>query len=559
MKRFAITFFLSLGALSQAHAQGDLADLLNTPLDEPLGGTSAEEGQEPASGNGFEFAMGGKLEYHGTNLDVRDVFGTLRLLTQKNIVVAQDVTAKFSGDLYDLSFDEAVELVCLATGLTATQRGNYLFIENTQLETQVFVLRHSRAEDLKDLIEDMLTGEEKVTASATSEVGIESDQENAGGDTYASHDVIFVRANSDTMRAIEHLVKQVDAAPQQVMIEATILTADMVYSKQLGTDISALQSLAFQDLNASSNGFNLSTGSINADQMANSVHRLSTDFASNVESGGISLGFFRGDIAAFVRALQTVTDSKVLAQPKVMALNKQRGEVLLGRRDGYLTTSVTETGTTQQVEFLETGTRLLFRPFIGDNGLIRMEIHPEDSEGGLNTLGLPFEVTAELTTNILVKSGQTAMIGGLFREKERTVESGTPGLSDLPGIGKLFGSDTDEVFREEIIVLLTPTIIDADSYGDEYSSVDPVALQDLAQGSPKLLGDMYLRTAKSLAMEGQYGSAMVLLEDSGKGETDSVEAKRLREQVQQGMVPGFSGAEVDRRIMEELLREVDSD
>lgn len=559
MKSFAITVFLAIGVATPAYAQDDLSDLLNTPLDEPLGGSSTEEAQEPASGNGFEFVMGGKLEYHGTNLDVRDVFGTLRLLTKKNIVVAQDVTAKFSGDLYDLTFDEAIELVCLATGLTATQRGNYLFIENTQLETQVFVLRHARAEDLKDLIEDMLSEDEKVTASATSEVGIESDEANAGGDTYASQDVIFVRANSTTMRSIESLIRQVDAPPQQVMIEATILTADMIFSKQLGTDISALQSLGFQDLNASSNGFSVSTGSINADQMANSVHRLSTDFASNVDGGGLSLGFFRGDIAAFVRALQTVTDSKVLAQPKVMALNKQRGEVLLGRRDGYLTTSVTETGTTQQVEFLETGTRLLFRPFIGDNGLIRMEIHPEDSEGGLNTLGLPFEITAELTTNILVKSGQTAIIGGLFREKERTVEAGTPGLSSIPGVGKLFGSDTDEVFREEIIVLLTPTIIDADSYGDEFSSEDPVALQDLAQGSPKLLGDMYLRTARSLAMEGQYGAAMVLLEDSGKVDTDSVEAKRLREQVQQGIVPEFSGAEVDRRILEELLQEVDSD
>lgn len=559
MKRLAITVLLSLCGAASASAQGDLDDLLNTPLDEPLGGSSTDETQAPSSGPGFEFVEGGKLEYHGTNLDVREVFGALRLMTQKNIVVAQDVSATFSGDLYDMTFDEAVELVCLATGLSATQRGNYLFIENTQLETRVFVLRHSRAEDLKGLIGDMLTDDEKVTASATSEVGIASDQEDAGGDKYASADVLFVRANPSTMRAIEGLIEQVDAAPQQVMIEATILTADMVYSRQIGTDISALQSLGFQDLNASSNGFNISTGSISADQMADSVHRLSTDFASNVDSGGMSLGFFRGDIAAFVRALRTVTDAKVLAQPKVMALNKQRGEVLLGRRDGYLTTSVTETGTTQQVEFLETGTRLLFRPFIGDNGLIRMEIHPEDSEGGVNTLGLPFEVTAELTTNILVKSGQTAIIGGLFREKERTVESGTPGLSDIPGVGKLFGSDTDEVEREEISVLLTPTIIDADSYGEEFSSEDPVALQDLAQGSPKLLGDMYLRTAKSLALDGQYGAAMVLLEDSGKVDTDSVEAKRLREQVQQGMVPEFSGAEVDRRLLEELLQEVDSE
>ena len=560
MKYIITLVLLALAVAPNISAQSDLADLLNTPLVEelPSSTSDADINQEPASGDGFEFTGSGTLEYHGTNLDVRDVFGTLRLLTERNIVVSQDVTAKFSGDLYDMTFEEAVEVICLATGLTATKRGSYLFIENTVFETKVFVLRHSRAEDLKDLIEDMLGAGEKVTASASSAVGIEGDAENAGGDAYASNDVVFVRASSVNMRAIEQMISLVDAAPQQVLIEAVILTADMVYSKELGVDISVLQSLDFQDLSASSNGFGISTGPISADQMANTVNSLQTDFAGDVSDGGINLGFFRGDVAAFVRALQTVTDSTVLAQPKIMALNKQRGEVLLGRRDGFLTTTVTETGTTQQVEFLETGTRLLFRPFIGENGLIRMEIHPEDSEGGLNTLGLPFEITAELTTNILVKSGHTAIIGGLFREKNTTIEKGVPGLSSIPVLGKAFGSDIDGVHREEIIVLLTPTIINADTYGEEFSSEDPVALQELVRASPKLLQDMYLRTSIGLAKDGQYGSAMVMLKSSGKADSDSIEARKIHGQVHKGLVPDFSGAEVDRRIMEELLHEVGS-
>ncbi len=554
MKTLHILLVILLAA-PLASAQSDLAELLNAPLD--LNTNQNPEGdQQPSSGKGFEMDQDGKLEYHGTNLDVREVFGTLRLLTKKNIVVAQDVTAKFSGDLYDLSFDEAVEMICLATGLTASERGSYLYIEKTKLETQVFVLRHARAQDLKELITSMLGENEKVTASKASEVGIAGDEANAGGDAYASSDVIFVRATADNMRAIEELIRQVDAAPQQVLIEATILTADMVYSRQLGTDISVLQSLAFQDLNASSNGFSLTTNPISADQMANSVHQLQTDFTGDVPDGGLNFGFFRGDIAAFVRALQTVTDATVLAQPKVMALNKQRGEVLLGRRDGYLTTTVTETGTTQQVEFLETGTRLLFRPFIGDNELIRMEIHPEDSEGGLNSLGLPFEITAEVTTNILVRSGQTALIGGLFREKEESVERGVPGLSKIPGLGKLFGSNDDRVSREEIIVLLTPTIIDADSYGEEFASDNPLALEDLGEGSPALLGDMYLQTAQSLLADGQYGSAMVFLEDSGKTQSDSPLVRKLQQRVHHGLVPNFAAASVDQRILEQMMREV---
>jgi type IV pilus assembly protein PilQ len=562
MRPITTLFFVATAWLGAAPlAAQDLTEMLETPLDQVLAAGQGQ-GQDPAelgsSGKGFEYSQSGTLEYHGTNLDVRDVFATLRVMTKTNIVVSQDVTARFSGDLYDLSFEEAIEVVCLATGLSATRRGSYIFIEETLDESKTFVLRFARAEDMKGLIEDMLVEGEKVTASANSQVGIQGDDANAGGDAYASSDVIFVRANPVTMRAIEEMIALVDIAPQQVMIEATILTADMIRSEEFGMDISALQSLNFLDLNAASNGFNLSHGAISADQMANSVHKGMTDFAGDVADGGLSLAMFRGDIAAFIRALDTVTDTTVLAQPKIMALNKQRGEVLLGRRDGYLTTTVTETGTTQQVEYLETGTRLLFRPYIGENGVIRLEIHPEDSEGGLNTLGLPFEETAELTTNIIVQSGQTALIGGLYREKKTSIGKSVPGIGGVPIIGKMFGSNEDVIHREEVIVLLTPTIVETDVYGSEFDSDDPVVLNEMGPGSPELLGNVYLRTAKSLAMDGNYGSAQVMLEGSGKADSDSPEVLGIRRRIQKGLVPSFSGEEVDRRILEDMLNEVGS-
>jgi len=544
---------LCLGFASTAQAQ-DLSELLNAPLTDPaLAGQ--DSAQAAASGEGFSVNMQGGIEFHARNLDIHEVFQQLRILTRTNIVVDGAVKATFSGDLYDLSIDEAVEMICLSTGLASTRRGSYLFIETTKMVSQVFVLHHSRAEDLKTLIESLLDENEKVTASVAAEVGIESDDTKSGGDAYASSDVLFVRAMPEKMAEIERMIGEVDTAPKQVMIEATILTADMVFSKQLGVDVSALQSLNFQDLNASSNGFNLNYGNLTADQMADSAHQLQTDFAGDVADGGLNFGFFRGSVAAFVRALQQTTNAQVLAQPKVMALNKQKGEVLLGRRDGYLTTIVTETGTTQQVEFLETGTRLLFRPFIGEDGLIRIEVHPEDSEGGLNSLGLPFETTAELTTNILVRSGQTVLIGGLFREKDRSVEKEVPGIGGIPGLGKLFGSDENTVDREEVIVLLTPTIIDADTYGEEFSSTDPVAIGEGADGRSKLLGNMYLQTANALALEGNYGSAWVLLQDSGKAQADDAESRGVRDRVQQGMVPPSSGATVDQRILDELFQE----
>src|SRR5207248_5832281 len=137
------------------------------------------------------------------------------------------------------------------------------------------------------------------------------------------------------------------------------------------------------------------------------------------------------NVSVFVQALESVTNTTVLANPKVLALDKQKGEVIVGRKDGYLTSTVTETAKVETIEFLDTGTRLIFRPYIGDDGYVRMEIHPEDSSGGLTGANLPFKITTEMTSNIMVKDGHTIVIGGLFREASDSAKSQTPFLGNL--------------------------------------------------------------------------------------------------------------------------------
>jgi type IV pilus assembly protein PilQ len=165
--------------------------------------------------------------------------------------------------------------------------------------------------------------------------------------------------------------------------------------------------------------------------------------------------------------LEQITDVEILANPKLLALNKQVGKIIVGRRDGYLTTTVTETSAIQDVKFLETGTQLTFRPFIGNDGYVRMEIRPEDSVGGLTPAQLPFEQTTEVTTTVLVKDGHTILIGGLFREVSSAARDQVPLLGDLPVVGNLFRSRNDSIDREEVIILLTVHIVkDDDDYAD---------------------------------------------------------------------------------------------
>ena len=199
-------------------------------------------------------------------------------------------------------------------------------------------------------------------------------------------------------------------------------------------------------------------------QVASGVVGTAMEIAGFTTTGasGLRIGISAGDMVGFITALESVTDITVLANPKILALNKQMGTVFIGTKLGYRDrTTISDTGqaTIGEVQFLDTGTKLSFRPYIGNDGYIRMDIYPKDSSGEIDSEGIPQETTAELTTNIMVKDGQTIVIGGLFRDAVTTTRSQVPLLGDLPFVGAAFRSTTDRNVRQEVIVMLTPHII----------------------------------------------------------------------------------------------------
>jgi hypothetical protein len=99
---------------------------------------------------------------------------------------------------------------------------------------------------------------------------------------------------------------------------------------------------------------------------------------------------------------------------------------------------------------------------VAKDGYVRLELHPEDSDGGVtvtDNLALPSETTTELTTNILVRDGHTVVLGGLFREETANKRSQIPVLGNLPGVGPAFRYTKDETERKEIMILITPHIV----------------------------------------------------------------------------------------------------
>jgi type IV pilus assembly protein PilQ len=400
---------------------------------------------------------------------IRDALRFLAAKYQKNIVPSSKVDGVITvTNLYDVTFEEAMEAI-LGYGFKYDQDGNFVRVYTSEeykkikedkgrMTYKVFTLYYINAVDAIKLLSPVLSGGGLIQGSAAAVAGISTTTgggggTEVGGDSMALHDTVVLYDYPENIAKAEEVIKSVDVRPQQVLVEATILSATLTEETALGIDWNTLNGVSVDTIANIGNGI--------ADGAS------SSGFASNVKttalaSGGLSVGITSDHVAALIKALESITDTTILANPKILALNKQVGTVFIGKKLGYRESSNISAGGTEvkgAVKFLDSGTKLSFRPYIGNDGYIRMDIYPKDSTATLSTDGVPTETTAELVTNIIVKDGRTVVIGGLFRDAITKGKSQIPILGDIPLLGVLFRGTSDKNERQEVIVLLTPHIV----------------------------------------------------------------------------------------------------
>ena len=440
----------------------------------------------------IEVSDGFITELHIDNWELATFLEMLSLQSRRNIITSPAVQGTVRAHLYDVTFEQALDSILASNQAGYRIDGNFIFVhtidelskfadaENPP-QSRVFILNYITAADVQPAIIPILSDIGTVSLSPPAQMGIATNPEEAGGNLMATSDFVVVYDRPDRLEEIAKVIATLDVRPKQVLIEATILRVQLTEDNALGIDFALTGGVDLAGLGATSNAISdLVLGALPAErfELFNAAGR--TDLTSGFPSGGLTLGVIKDHVAVFVRALESVADTTVIANPKVLALNKQRGEVIVGREDGYPVITVTETASIQTTALVKTGTRLLFRPFISDDGWIRMELHPEDSVGGV-VGDQPFKETTEVTTNVLLRDGQTILIGGLFRDATRAKHTQVPFLGEIPFLGTWFRSTKDSSAREEVIILLTVHIIkDADDYArsgaDQLRSVERIRL-----------------------------------------------------------------------------------
>jgi general secretion pathway protein D len=270
-------------------------------------------------------------------------------------------------------------------------------------------------------------------------------------------------------------------------------------------------------------------------------------------------------MAVFITALESVTDVTILANPKILAVNKQEGYVQIGKKLGYRGSTAISTGgvaTQGEVQFLDTGTVLTFRPYIGNDGYIRMDIYPKDSTAQLNVDKVPDETVTQVRTNVIVKNGETIVIGGLFRDVVTTGRSQVPILGDLPLVGALFRGTSDKTERQEVIVLLTPHIIEEPGDLDGIARADDIRRKRFGAKDglqwidrARLAEDNYAKAAQ-FYVDGDNESAMKQLGVALTLRPTYLEAIRLKEKIMAEVSP--EEAQKMKRILLEAVESKDT-
>lgn len=563
--------------LTLAQPASPMKDLAAPTIPTMSGGPVAQPTPAPRRDSGESKA---KVNVDDNNLvdlavndeDLGTVLEMLSIQSQKNIIASKNVNARVTANLYKVSFFEALDAILGVNGYGYVQNGNFVMVytleELKSIEasmrkrvSKVITLNYLNATDAAEFVKPLLSvagnGTEAGTIKTNGKLASfpsPGDTPN-GSDEFGGAATLVVFDYEENLAAIEELIKQLDTRPQQVLVEATILQTSLNEANALGVDFSILADASFSEFVGHGGPLSIINGLISGRSAPSSATPLPADggasgIATSVGNtsgpGGLKIGIVSNDVAVFLRVLDEVTDTTILSNPKVLALNRQASRVLVGRKVGYLSTTSTDTATTQTVQFLDTGTQLYFRPTVGNDGMIRMELKPQVSEAVIReqqdatgaAVTIPDEITNELTTNVMVRDGQTVVLGGLFRESTVSGRRQVPLLGDIPLIGYAFRGQDDTIQRNEIIFMITPHLVNdstlaqqAERAIDHTGRVRAGAREGVLFFSRDRLTSMLNVKAEEAAEKGETGKALWYIRRSLAMNHQQTEAVGLREKL----------------------------
>ena len=361
--------------------------------------------------------------------ELAEVMEMLSRAERINILLSEGVGGEVSFSLYDVPLSEAIRSIASAAGYVAERRNGIYFIverddagayaESDLTAVRTFPIQYADPAQLQGMLSPYLSEYGQATV-------------------LVENKILMVEDTPAFLRRIAALVHSIDRQPKQILIEARILEVTLTSGDSYGIDWSNF---------------------FESDGGEGSFGTRGLEGAGGSGSSGLFFEVTNVDLTVALSALEQNGRIRTLSTPKLLALENQEASVIVGDRRGYAVTTTINQVTSESIEFLESGVILRVTPHVDNEGRVMMDIHPEVSTGGVDSNGIPSQVTTEVTTRLLVGSGQTVFIGGLIKQTRTESRKGVPGLSRIPVIKYLFSSREAASVNTETIVVITPRVI----------------------------------------------------------------------------------------------------
>jgi len=337
---------------------------------------------------------------------------------------------------------------------------------------KVFTLKYAKAKEVEEQLKTQLDAKKVGSVKADERLN-----------------QVIVQTLPNRMTGIEKLVNLLDGKTKEVLIDTKIIKVKLTDQLDQGIQWEGLASLGkelgftylgttpFSVLQPATNAWvsrqvfrnnNTPTG-VGAYPFSGNTSSVNSGTAV---SPGESLHFGiisqKRDIDLFIKYMQTLGNTQILAAPTLAVINNHEARIHVGERQAYVTTTTTTGQTTttvsEQVTFVDVGIQLAVTPTINDEGYITMKVKPEVSSV-VSTLitpsnnKIPIIDTSMAETTVMVNDGATIIIGGLRREDKTSTSEQIPYLANIPIIGFMFKSKTGKKERTELLVMITPHIV----------------------------------------------------------------------------------------------------
>jgi type IV pilus assembly protein PilQ len=372
----------------------------------------------------------GRISMNVEEADIRVVLRSISEFSGMNIVAGSEVKGPVTVLLHDVPWRQALESILRMNDFVSIEENGVIRVathkdteqaaKTQALQTQIYEIKYARAETLQNVIGKLLTDRGKAQADVRANALVISD-------------IPRVVASMDSV------IAELDRPTAQVLIESKIVEVDASASRELGVD--------------------WNVGNL-GNPLANTHAGADVNLGVRNPAGSFTFGRLENGVAveASLHALEETKKANVLSQPSVLINDNEEAVVLSGKR---IPINVLDKAGNLVTQFYDVAVKLTVTPHINPKNEVLMSLKPEVSElsGEATVSGGVIILTSEVNTTLLVKDGETVVIGGVIRSKDGLLERQIPLLHAIPLFGRLFSYSAKTLDKTEILVFVTPHVI----------------------------------------------------------------------------------------------------